>query len=331
MTIDYPTLNPLLHIMVINMSCMKHVIDAIDLLDRKEVLPDDVEKFFKKYNIENYELKEIKGTKGKTLFVKIFIEFVKEESEKQIKTLGIIGRLGGVGARPHFVGLVSDADGAIVALATAFKLAEMKTRGDYLNCNVIITTHISTHSPIIPHEPKPFVGSPVDMMTLLRIEVDPQMDAILSIDATKANKVIKVEGFAITPTVKEGIILKVSDDLIEIYERVMDRPAAVVPITMQDILPASVNVYHINTMMLPWLVTDAPIVGVALTSRNPISGCATGANYIYSLERATTFSVEVAKEFGKNQCQFYDTKEFETLKKIYGDLAKKIRMLAGIK
>ena len=153
------------------------------------------------------------------------------------------------------------------------------------------------------------------------------MDAILSVDATKANRVIKVEGFAITPTVKEGIVLKVSDDLIDIYEIVMERPAAIVPITMQDILPPSVGVYHINTMMLPWLLTDAPVVGVATTARLPIGGCETGANYVMGLERAATFCIEVAKRFGEGRCRFYDEDEFRRLKEIYGDLAERIRKL----
>ncbi len=307
------------------MSCLKHVLEAVDLLDRREVTHEDIKQIFERYGIDNYELRELRGAKGRTLFVKIRIESPKT-SRRENKTLGIIGRLGGVGARPDFIGLVSDADGAIVALAAAFKLAEMRSRGDLVGCNIIVTTNISTRSPIIPHKPKPFVGSPVDIYAVLRLEVDPKMDAILSIDATKANRVIKVEGFAITPTVKEGIILRVSEDLIDIYERVMDRPAAVVPITMQDILPTELGVYHINTMMFPWLITDAPVVGVAVTSKTPISGCATGANNVYSLERATMFVVEVAKDFGAGRCRFYDPEEFRVIKQVYGGLADRIRM-----
>ena len=45
-------------------------------------------------------------------------------------TLGIIGRLGGVGARPAAIGLVSDGDGAVTALAVALKLVDMARRGD---------------------------------------------------------------------------------------------------------------------------------------------------------------------------------------------------------
>ena len=62
------------------------------------------------------------------------------------------------------------------------------------------------------------MGSPVDMATVNREEVDGELDAILSIDTTKGNRVINHRGFAISPTVKEGYILKVSDDLLDIME-----------------------------------------------------------------------------------------------------------------
>ena len=78
-------------------------------------------------------------------------------------TLGIIGRLGGVGARPAAIGLVSDADGAVAALAAAIKLRVMHAAGDRLPGDVIVATHICPNAPTQPHEPVPFLGSPVDM------------------------------------------------------------------------------------------------------------------------------------------------------------------------
>ncbi|RLE54804.1 MAG: hypothetical protein DRJ26_01525, partial [Candidatus Methanomethylicota archaeon] len=156
----------------------------------------------------------------------------------------------------------------------------------------------------------------------LKKEVDKQMDAILSVDATKGNRVIKVEGFAITPTVKEGWILKVSDDLIDIYERVTGKQVAVVPITMQDITPYGTGIYHINSMMQPWLMTSAPVVGVAITAKLPVAGCATGATYITSLEAATRFCIEVAKDYTSGKCKFYDESEFRKIIEIFGGMEK---------
>ena len=40
------------------------------------------------------------------------------------------------------------------------------------------------------------MGSPVDMPTVNREEVDGELDAILSIDTTKGNRVINHRGFA---------------------------------------------------------------------------------------------------------------------------------------
>ncbi len=307
---------------------MKQVLEIIDLLDDSRINGSKVKKFFESKGLFEIELKTLEGRKGTTDFIKIMIPGDNGKfSGGKAPTLGVIGRLGGIGARPKYKGLVSDADGAIIALATALKLWEMRMRGDSLSGDVIVTTHICPRAPVIPHEPAPFVGSPVDMLTILEHEVDPAMDAILSIDATKANRVIKVDGFAITPTVKDGIVLKVSDDLINIYERVMGRPAAIVPITMQDITPFNVDVYHINTIMLPWLMTSSPVVGVATTTQIPVAGCATSANYIIGLERATAFCVEVAKEFTEGRCRFYDPKEFEILSRIYSSIGDRMRKI----
>lgn len=56
--------------------------------------------------------------------------------------MGILGRLGGLGARPERIGFVSDGDGALIALAVAAKLLDMQKKGDYLDGDVVISTHI---------------------------------------------------------------------------------------------------------------------------------------------------------------------------------------------
>ncbi len=104
--------------------------------------------------------------------------------------MGIIGRLGGIGARPERVGIVSDADGATAVLSCALKLADMSSKGDVLNGDIIIATHICPSAPAKPHEPVPFMDSPVNMQEMNKWEVDAEMDAILSLDATKGNRSI---------------------------------------------------------------------------------------------------------------------------------------------
>ncbi len=303
------------------MSALKHVLETIDLLEDPKVNGEIVKEWFLSKGFKDLEInvEHIKGSKGETDFIKIVIPGKRGKSKGgDSPTLGVVGRLGGVGARPALVGMVSDADGAIVALATAYKLAEMRFRGDELPGDVIVVTHICPNAPTRPHKPVPMMDSPVDIFTLLKREADPAMDAILSIDATKANWVVKHTGFAITPTVKEGWILKVSPDLIDIYIRVTGEPPVIVPITMQDIIPFSTPVYHINSIMQPWLYTSAPVVGVAITTRMAVPGSATGATNIWALEQATRFVVEVAKEFTANRIRFYDEEEWKTIIKIHG-------------
>jgi len=305
------------------MSSLKHVVEVSDLLEDPRANGDAVRKFFEERELKDLEIviERVRSKEGETDFVKIVIHGRNGKSVGGgAPTLGVIGRLGGIGARPSLLGLVSDADGAIVALATAYKIAELSARGDVLEGDVVVVTHICPSAPIEPYKPVPMMSPPVDIFELLKREADPSMDAIISVDATKANWVIKHAGFAITPTVKEGWILKVSDDLLNIYMRVTGEPPAVVPITMQDIIPYTTPVYHINSMVQPWIYTKAPVVGVAITARMAIPGSATGATNIWALEQATRFIVEVAKEFTAERAKFYDEEEWKTIISVHGEL-----------
>ncbi len=300
---------------------LKQVIEVFELLDGADVSGHAVCQFLREHGLDMATTNHIKGDEGATDFIKVTIKGRKGiSSGGNAPTLGIVGRLGGIGARPERVGIVSDADGATTALSCAAKLAEMHSRGDVLAGDVIITTHVCPNAPVQPHEPVPMMGSPVEMAVMNRYEVDSLMNAILSVDTTKGNRVAKFKGMAITPTVKEGYLLKVSDDLLDILEWVTGKTPRVVPITTQDITPYGNSIYHINSIMQPWTVTTAPVVGVAITSDVAVPGCATGASHITDIEVAARFCIEVAKAFTSGRCSFYDSLEFQNLSTRYGSM-----------
>lgn len=305
---------------------MNEVLKSLNLLDDPGANGKLVKNELENVSVNQVDITQLKGEQGETDFLKITIPGKRgKQNGGNAPTLGILGRLGGVGARPGVTGMVSDADGAIVAVACALGIGKAWEKGDVLDGDVVITTHIAPDAPTKPHEPTPFMDSPVAIEKVLRYEVDEEMDALLSVDTTKGNRVIKVPGFAITPTVKDGWILKVADDLIDTYERVMGNTVAVVPITMQDITPYGNHVYHINSIMQPWTKTDSPLVGVATTAQVPVSGCGTGANYVQGLEPATRFCIEVAKQYTAGDVQFYDREEYEILAQRYGDMGSRLR------
>ncbi len=300
---------------------LKQVIEVMELLDSALVSGDDVREFLQDRGLKVIEVKTITGEKGSTDFVKIKVQGTHGKSKGgSAKTLGVIGRLGGIGARPEQIGLVSDADGAIVALSLALKLADMMANGDELDGDMVISTHICPDAPVKPHKPVPFMGSPVDIGTMNREEVDPEMDAILSVDTTKGNRVANWRGFAITPTVKEGWILKVSDTLLDIMGWTTGELPKVCPITTQDITPYGNELYHINSIMQPCTATDKPVVGVAITTQVPVPGCGTGASHPTDIEEAARFTLEVAKQYGKGLCSFYDEEEWINIVNRYGAL-----------
>ncbi len=298
----------------------KQTIEAYELLDSATVTGETVAGLLRERGL-TVDVIPVHGGRGSTDFLRARIPGTDGKAAGGLApTLGIIGRLGGIGARPAAVGLVSDADGAITAVACALKLADMARAGDRLPGDVLVATHICPDAPVIPHEPVPFMGAPVDMATMNRHEVQPEMDAILSVDTTRGNWVVNRRGFAITPTAKEGYILKVSPDLLRIMSNVTGQLPSVLPLATQDITPYGNRLDHINSIMQPATATAAPVVGVALTAETAVPGCASGASQVIDVEAAVRFCLEVAKAFGRGECTFYDAEEFERLVALYGSM-----------
>ena len=301
---------------------IKQIIETFDVLDSSTVTGKDVENYLRGIKADaDIEVYELKGPKGSTDMVKVRSPGTRGKTNGgDAPTIGLLGRLGGIGARPEMIGFVSDGDGALAAIAAAAKLLDMQNKGDYLEGDVFISTQICPHAPTAPHKPVPFMGSPVEMSQVNREEVSPELDAILSVDTTKGNRVINTRGFAISPTVKEGYILRTSEDLLEQMQITTGRLPYVFPLATQDITPYGNNVHHLNSVLQPCTATDAPVVGVAITTEVMVPGCATGASHFADVEEAARFMLEVAKYFGKGDLKFYDEEEYELLKKLYGPM-----------
>lgn len=302
---------------------LKQVMEMYELLDKADASGKEVKEYLCSKGNQTVVVEKIMGNGGSTDFIKI--ELPGKDGKMNggnAPTLGITGRLGGLGARPEVMGFVSDGDGALAALSVASKLIDMRNNGDVLNGDVIVTTHICPNAPTNEHFPVRFMGSYVDIETMNKLEVTDDMDAILSIDTTKGNKIINTRGFAISNTVKEGYILKVSDDLLEIMMRTTGKLPFVFPISQQDITPYGNGVYHLNSILQPAIATKAPVVGVAITTEVPVAGCATGSTNIVDIESVSRFVIEVAKDVGEGKCKIYDEEEFGLIKGLYGDMTR---------
>jgi hypothetical protein len=302
---------------------MKQVLEIYDILENAVIEEKTLKSYFGDKGLDESEIEfyQVKGEKGETTFVKILIGGRDGKNRGgEAPTLGIIGRLGGIGARPAEMGLVSDADGAIVALASASKILDLRLKGDWMRGDTVITTHLCPTSPVIPHHPVPFMDAPVSIETMNAYEVDPRMDAILTVDTTKGNRIINSRGFAISPTVREGYILRVSEDLLDIMQNVTGKLPRVFAVTTQDITPYGNGIFHLNSIMQPSTATHVPVVGVAITTAVAVPGCATGANQCFDLEMAVRFVVEVANAWGKGRCAFHDEVEFQKLISLYGSM-----------
>ncbi len=312
---------------------LKQTIIACELFDSAHVNGQSIETLFSPYAALGVKVTVTKvnneapeDTAKTTDFIHILIPGTTGKSAGgKSRTLGLIGRNGAAGARPARIGMVSDADGPIGVIAAALKLADMKANGDHLPGDVVVTTHISTDVSAGENDGIPFMGMPVSSQTMNRYEVTADMDAILSLDASKGNSIIKQRGFAITPTAMQGYILRVSPSLVKIMESTTGMPAVTLPISIQDITPYANGLYHFNSIMQPHIATTAPVVGVALTARSVVGGSDSSANHEIDIAEAVRFSIEVAKRFtvaepGYN-CEFFDTAEWSKIRTMYPDLS----------
>lgn len=297
------------------------MLEVYDYLDKPSANGNEVAELMKARGAHEVTVERVTGNRGGTDSIKILIKGKNGKSSGgTAPTLGIVGRLGGLGARPEMIGFVSDGDGALAALTVALKLAEMNKAGDVLPGDVLVATHICPDAPTEPHEPVPFMGSPIDMETMNRKEVDERMDAVLSIDTTKGNRIININGFAISPTVKEGYILEVSNDVMDIMMRTTGKMPQVFALAQQDITPYGNDLHHVNSILQPATATNVPVIGVAITTQQMVAGCATGATHGADVEETCRFALEVAKAYTAGKCAFYNEKEFAHLLELYGKL-----------
>lgn len=301
---------------------LNHVLAILDLLDRPDASGEAVAAHLRSFGEGiHVRVDTVTGSDGTTDFVKVTVPGTRGKSAGgDAPTLGVIGRHGGSGARPSRIGYVSDGDGAAATLAAAAKLASMHALGDRLDGDVILATHVCPTAPTRPHHPVEFMSSPVGMEVMNEHEVDPAMDAIVSIDTTKGNRIVNHRGIAISPTVAQGWVLRVSEDAVSIFERVCGVPTVVLPVTTQDITPYGNGVYHVNSILQPATATDAPVIGVAITAETAVPGSATGASHEVDVALAARYAVEWAKDLGQGRATMLDEEELATLTRLYGDM-----------
>lgn len=309
---------------------LKQVLELYEILDDPKADGAAVIRYLQRIDPDvQAETYPLSGEKGVTHMVKVRIPGAcGKTAGGSAPTLGILGRLGGLGARPEMIGFVSDGDGAVAALAVAAKALDMRRKGDVLPGDLFISTHVCPDAPTRPHDPVPFMDSPISIAQVNQEEVSPELDAILSIDTTKGNRVINTRGFAISQPVKEGYILRLPEELLDVMQRTTGMLPFVFPVNMQDITPYGNEVHHINSIMQPCTCTDAPVVGVAITTQTMVPGCGTGCSHYQDVEEAARFCMEVAKAFGRGELQFYDETDFRTLQRRYGSM-KKLQTLGG--
>ncbi|GJM76394.1 hypothetical protein HMSSN036_86100 [Paenibacillus macerans] len=86
---------------------LKQTLTVIDALDSAHVNGEAVKRLFAPFPGVSVTVQTVTGEKGSTDFIKVMIPGANgKNSGGSAPTLGIVGRLGGIGARPSRIGIV---------------------------------------------------------------------------------------------------------------------------------------------------------------------------------------------------------------------------------
>lgn len=302
----------------------REIIDSWALIDRPDAGGNIISAFFKTETTNPRLRPEVhrisSGTHSTDVLRWTLPGRAGRSSGGAAPTLAIIGRLGGTGVRPHREGTVSDCDGAVIAVATALKLVRAIEYGEPTWGDVIVVTQMCPSAPIRNYPVSGQMDSPVPVDVLLsQFESPSEADALISVDTTRSHYLLNHTGLAITPTLINGVLMRVSDDLMNLLAQVTSDPPVALPITMQDITPISSGLFRINSIMQPGNYFQGPMVGLASVSRHPIRGATPGASRPENLEAGARFCVEAARRFGRELISFVDEEQYARFTSLYGD------------
>ena len=121
---------------------LRETLDVLDFLDDARNAADSFAALLPDGD-HSIEITPFESDLGRTDFIKIlFPGSTGKSGGGSAPTTGIIGSNGGLRLPGDYPGLASDADGCIVGLACALRLARMRQRDQQLAGDVLVSTHI---------------------------------------------------------------------------------------------------------------------------------------------------------------------------------------------
>ena len=298
---------------------LRHVIEIYDLLSDPSARGPQVAALF---DGSRTALTETADDAGRHVdFIKIvFPGSAGKMSGGSAPTLGILGTLGGLRIPGLSKGLVSDADGAVVALACALRLEQMSGFGERYKGDVIVATHVCQEAIEEPHEPYSFMRGPLSKRDMTAPQVDPDMDAILSIDTSRGNRVWQPRWLRHHVSGQRGLGAE-GESRLAARHGIHDGPGARgLPDRHAGHHPLRKRTHPHQRDHAAGDLDRGARRRVALTTRAVVPGIGTGVAHLTHLEVAGRFCLGTAEAFGAGDCTFYDAAEFARLVELYGSM-----------
>lgn len=293
---------------------LKQGIEVLDLLTSAEVNGTMLVEYLNSLGSCEAQVECVCGLNGSYKTLKVTITGTDGAiSGGGSPTLGFVGQVGDQASSQSKNERIPDYIGTSIVLLTATKILQMNKSGNALRGDVILSAQISSNTATSEN-------TTLQKEVPTHTEVSQFMDAVISIGSYKREKVGYHKGIAISPTVKEGYILKLSDDLWALAKKNTDVLPISLPLSQQDIIPRETGLPQAHTILQPSRATSAPVVGIGIQNEKA-SGQGLETCFSERIESTGRFLATVATAFTNGECSFFDEQEFTLLRTSYGDMS----------
>lgn len=296
---------------------LKQGIEVFDLLTSAKVNSTRIVEYISSFGPCKAQVEGSCGPNGSYKTLKVTIAGTDGAiSGGKSPTLGFVGQVGDQASSQSKNERIPDYIGTSIVLLTAAKILQMITSGNALRGDVILSAQIGSNTSTSVSSENTTFQKEVPTHT----EVSLVMDAVISIGSYRGAKIGYNKSIAISPTVKEGYILEISDDLWALAKKTNDVSPISLPLSQQDIIPCEKGLPQAHTILQPSRATSAPVVGIGIQNEMA-SRHGLNTSLFERIESTGRFLVTVATAFTNNNCSLYDEHEFTILRTSYGDMS----------
>lgn len=291
------------------------IIELADLLSQNDFGSNELVDYLKSVGPADAEIQLVHTVDSSIEILKVIIKGTEGAFSGGTRpTLGIVSQLSNCKSTIEGIGCIDMNAGVFSVLVAAYELLHItKTEGGILG-DVMFAVFIGS-------DVTPKLRALISFLSDNSFGISQHMDAVLSVGTSKFFERENDGSIAVSPTVKEGYILKISDDILDVFSRQSNQAIEALTITQQDIIPTEKGMTQRTNLLQPSTKTSAPVVGISIGSSAALSNEDGRVVSLKDIGRIATGCLDIARSYGANECVFYDEEEFTELRVSYGNMS----------